>query len=100
MTDLVADESGERLDVFIARRLPELTRSRVKKLIEEGCVTVARGQAKASMRLDRDDIVSVDVPAARDAIAQPEAIPIDVLYEDSDLLVLNKPAGMTEADEG
>jgi 23S rRNA pseudouridine1911/1915/1917 synthase len=94
-SDLVADQSGERLDVFIARSLPGLTRSRVKKLIEDGHVTVAGERAKASLRLEPGQRVAVDVPAARDPSAEAEAIPLDILYEDSDLLVINKPPGMT-----
>ncbi|MDP9236447.1 MAG: RluA family pseudouridine synthase [Chloroflexota bacterium] len=94
-TELTADRDGERLDVFIARRLPELTRSRVQRLIDDRGVAVAGQRAKASLRLDAGAAVTVDVPPPVDPLAQPEAIPLDVLYEDAYLLAVNKPPGMT-----
>ncbi len=95
MDDLIAEVGGERLDVFIARRLPDLTRARVQRLIEDGHVAVAGLRRKPSMRLDAGQTVTVDIPPPLPAEAQPEAIPLDVLYEDSDLLAVNKPPGMT-----
>jgi 23S rRNA pseudouridine1911/1915/1917 synthase len=94
-TELAADKDGERLDVFVTRRLPSLTRSRVQRLIEEGSVQVAGQRAKSSLRLDEGAAVTVEVPPLAEAEAQPEAIPLDILYEDSDLLVVIKPPGMT-----
>jgi 23S rRNA pseudouridine1911/1915/1917 synthase len=94
-TELVAETEGERLDVFVTRRLPELTRSRVQRLIADGAITVAGQRAKASLRLDAGALVAVEVPAAIEAEAQPEAIALDILYEDADLLAVNKPPGMT-----
>jgi len=94
-SELVADRGGERLDQFVARQLPELTRSRVQKLISEGRVAVAGARAKASLRLEAGQMIRVDVPVPAAAQAQAEAIPLDILYEDADLLVVNKPAGMT-----
>ncbi len=93
--ELIADESGERLDVFVTRFVPSLTRSRVQKLINEGMVRVDGARVKASMRVEAGQAVVVEVPAAVDATAQPEAIALDILYEDADLVVVNKPAGMT-----
>jgi 23S rRNA pseudouridine1911/1915/1917 synthase len=94
-TELVADTDGERLDVFVARRLPELTRSRVRRLIDGGHVRLGEHLAKAGTRLEVGQRVRVEVPAPEPASAQPEAIPLDILYEDGDLLVIDKPAGMT-----
>ena len=94
-TDLVAEAAGERLDVFVVRRIPSLTRARVQKLIDDGCVTVAGHRAKASMRLDEGQAVSVAVPPPIDATAVAEDIAIDVIFEDVDILVVNKPPGMT-----
>jgi len=93
--ELVADEAGERLDVFVVRRVPTLTRARVQRLIEGGQVAVAGHRVRASLRLDAGQQVSVDVPPAVDAVAAAEEIPLDVLYEDSDLVAVNKPPGMT-----
>jgi 23S rRNA pseudouridine1911/1915/1917 synthase len=94
-TELVADRAGERLDVFVARLLPELTRSRVRRLVDDGLVAVPGQRAKASLRLEPGQRVSVEVPPAVALDAQPEAIPLDVIFEDEDLLAVNKPAGMT-----
>jgi 23S rRNA pseudouridine1911/1915/1917 synthase len=94
-TDLVAETAGERLDVFVARRLPPLTRSRVQRLIDDGHVVVAGHSAKASLRLEAGQRVSVEVPPPEEGVAQPEEIALTVLYEDADLLVIDKPAGMT-----
>lgn len=95
MDEIVAESAGERLDVFVARRMPALTRSRVQRLIEDGRVLVAGATAKASLRLEAGQAVTVDVPPPAPAAAQPEAIALDVLYEDADLLAINKPPGMT-----
>ena len=95
MSDLVAERSGERLDVFISRRLPELTRSRVQKLIDDGCVTVSGARAKASLRVEAGQHIAVDVPPPAPAAAQPEPIALDIIFEDGDVLAVNKPPGMT-----
>jgi len=94
-TELVADVAGERLDVFVARKLPEITRSRAQRLIDDGFVDVAGQRAKASLRLEAGQHVRVVVPPAAEAAATPEPITLDVIYEDADLLAVNKPAGMT-----
>jgi 23S rRNA pseudouridine1911/1915/1917 synthase len=93
--ELTADAAGERLDVFIARRLPSLTRSRVQRLIASGDVLLEGARARAGQRLEAGQRVSVRVPAATDGDVTPEAIPLDVIYEDADILAVNKPAGMT-----
>ncbi|MFI5178646.1 MAG: RluA family pseudouridine synthase [Vicinamibacterales bacterium] len=94
-TELEAETPGERLDVFVARRIPSLTRARVQKLIEEGRVTIAGQRAKPSLRLDAGQRVTVDVPPPVDGVAVAEDIALDIIYEDSDMLVVNKPPGMT-----
>jgi len=93
-TDLVADTAGERLDVFIAR-LAGLTRARAQRLIETGHVAVAGHRARASLRLEPGQRVSGETPPPADGAAAPEAIPLHVLFEDGDVLAVNKPAGMT-----
>jgi 23S rRNA pseudouridine1911/1915/1917 synthase len=94
-TELTGDRAGERLDVFVARMLPALTRSRAQRLIAVGRVTVDGAPSRASHPLKAGQRVTVDVPPPDDAGAKPEQIPLDVLYEDADLLAVNKPAGMT-----
>ena len=74
--------------------MPGLSRSQAQRLIEEGRVQVAGRQAKANLALKDGDQISVELPAPVPTSAQPEDIPVPVLYEDADLLVVNKPAGM------
>jgi len=95
VTGLVADRAGERLDVFVTRRLPELTRSRVRRLIDEGMVTIdGRLPAKAGAPLEPGQRVHVTLPPPEPLAPAPEAIPLRVVYEDADLLVVDKPAGL------
>ena len=93
--ELRADREGERLDLFVARRRPELSRSRVQRLIEQGLVTVEGRPARAGLRLERGRRVCLTVPPLEPLEPAPEAIPLSVMYEDEDLLVVDKPAGMT-----
>lgn len=93
--DLAADRAGERLDLFIARKLTELTRSRVRRLIDEGFVTVDSAlPAKAGVTLEAGQRVQVTLPPPEPATPEPEAIPLRIVYEDDDLLVVDKPAGL------
>ena len=85
---------GERLDAFLRSRYPAMSRGAIQRLIEQGHIRVNGAQAKPTRHPRAGEVVSVFWPEARPAEAQPEEIPLDVLYEDSDLLVLNKPAGM------
>ncbi|HET9476354.1 MAG TPA: RluA family pseudouridine synthase [Dehalococcoidia bacterium] len=94
--ELVADRGGERLDVFVARRLPELSRSHAQRLILDGLVSVDARQMKASERVEAGAKVTVQIPPPEPAPGlEPEAIPITVLYQDFDLMVVDKPAGLT-----
>ena len=93
--ELRADKSGERLDVFVARSIPELTRSRASKLIDEGLVSVDGTQAsKVSKKLSAGQRVAVTIPPPKPTKIEPEAMPLSIVYEDGDLLVVDKPAGM------
>ena len=93
--EFVADRTGERLDVFVARRLPEVTRSRVRRLIDEGFVTVDDTlAAKAGITLQAGARVGVTVPPEEPAGPEPEAMSLHIVYEDDDLLVVDKPAGL------
>ena len=92
---LEAEGSGERLDVFVARRRPELSRSHVQRLIREGRVTVNDRPGRASQRLERGDRVLVRAPPGEPEALAPEPMPLTIVYEDDDLLVVDKPAGLT-----
>ena len=88
------DDVGLRLDRFVAEHCPELSRSRVQELIESGLVLVDGKPAKPSQKLKKNGRIAVR-PEPRAALrAEAESIPLDVLYEDDDLIVINKPAGM------
>jgi 23S rRNA pseudouridine1911/1915/1917 synthase len=92
--EVAADQAGERLDRYLAAAVPGQTRSRVQRLIESGLVHVEGRAARANLAVRPGDRVTVDVPAPVSATPRPEAIPLTVLYEDSDLIVVDKPAGM------
>jgi 23S rRNA pseudouridine1911/1915/1917 synthase len=88
------EDAGERLDRFLARRLPVLSRSRIQQLIKSGHVRVSRGTAAASLEVWPGLVADVDVPAPGPPTVEAEALPLAVLYDDDDLVVVNKPAGM------
>jgi len=92
---LEAEGSGERLDVFVARRCTGLSRSFVQRLIREGRVTVGGRLGRAGQRLEQGDRVVVQMPAEAPEPLRPEPIPLAIVYEDTDLLVVDKPAGLT-----
>ena len=89
-----ADISGERLDAFVARVCPELSRSAAQRLIEEGCVTRNGKPGKKNDKLNAGDEVSVTVPEPKEVDIIPKEMPLDIIYEDDDLLVINKPKGL------
>lgn len=92
----VAETDYKRLDVFLSEQTDEFTRSRIKKLIEDGNVSVGGKQVKkAGTDVKTGEEVLVVVPDAVEAIAKPENIPIDIVYEDDDIAVVNKAQGMT-----
>ena len=92
--DVPADDAGCRLDQFLATRLAGRTRSQIQRLIREGRVGLDRTPARPSTTVRGGDIVRLDIPAPTPATPRPEALPLDVLYDDPDLVVVNKPAGM------
>jgi 23S rRNA pseudouridine1911/1915/1917 synthase len=91
----VSGEEAERLDAFITRNIDDLTRSAAQRLIENGCATVDGRAEKSSYRLRPGERVRVTIPPPTEAAPAAESIPLVVLYEDSDLIVIDKPAGMT-----
>ena len=97
LRELVAtsDDSGVRLDRYVASRCPDLSRTRVQELIESGHVLVDGRSAKGAYKLRGGERITVEVMERPPIVATAEAIPLDVLYEDEDVIVINKPAGMT-----
>lgn len=92
----VADiDATERLDRYLAAQLPQLSRTRIQELIADGLVLVDGMPTKGSHRLRAGQKISVTPQARTPMRAEAESIPLDILYEDADVLVVNKPAGMT-----
>lgn len=93
---LEADENymDERVDKFLSMMMPEQSRSYLQKIIKEGSVLVNGNPVKASYRMDAEDEVVIDLPELKEPEILAEDIPLDILYEDADLLMVNKPKGM------
>ena len=91
---LTADISGERLDAFLARSIENMSRSGAQKLLEEGCVLRNGGKAKKNDKLNIGDEISVTIPQPKEVDIAPREMALDIVYEDDDLLVINKPKGL------
>jgi len=91
----IVARAGIRLDRYIAEECPELSRSYIQKLAEEGHITVNGAEVKRSFRLDIGDKVSIILPPSVPPSLLAEEIPLKIVYEDDDLLVVDKPAGLT-----
>lgn len=89
-----ADDAGRRLDQFLTARLAPLSRSAVQRLIAQGHVRLSTGPAKSSLRLEPGQTIDVTVPRPVAAAPVPENLPVAILYEDEDLVVVDKAAGM------
>jgi len=89
------EDAGQRLDSFLAAKAGEISRTRAKSLIEEGAVTVdGKPEASPRAQVKPGSVYAVALPAPVAALPQAEAIPLDIVFEDAHLIVLNKPAGM------
>jgi len=93
--NLQVEEKGERIDRYLSQELPDLSRSRIQQLIEQGLVQV-NGKLCTSKKVtvQLGDRISLTIPEAKPLDLQPEAIPLDILYEDDSLIIINKPAGL------
>ena len=93
--EVTAEEDGLRLDQYIAGRCMDLSRSYIQKLIKESSVTINKNiQTKTKTAVQESDIVNVFLPDPKELEIKPQDIPLDILYEDNDVLVVNKPKGM------
>jgi 23S rRNA pseudouridine1911/1915/1917 synthase len=88
------EETGQRLDVFLVAQLPALSRSRIKSLMDDGRIEVDGAARKASHHVQSGEVVTLEIPKEQPPGVEAEPIPLDVLYEDADVAVVNKPAGM------
>src|SRR4029077_14021974 len=80
--------------LYLASRLPDLSRTRIQELIEQGHVRIGEQLARRAQRVMAGDVVDIEILPRPPLRATPEEIPLDVLYEDEDVIVVNKPAGM------
>jgi hypothetical protein len=90
-----AEHIGERLDRFLTSQIPDHSRSQIQRLIEDGRVTHSRyTKVKANNDIREGDVIGVDLPEPEPSAAQAEDIPLEILFNDADVVVINKPAGM------
>ena len=92
--EVTADDAVRRLDQLLAARVAGQTRSRLQRLIKEGRAHIGRKLARASSAVRPGDVVTLEIPPPRPASPRPEAVPLDIVYDDADLVVVEKPAGM------
>jgi 23S rRNA pseudouridine1911/1915/1917 synthase len=89
-----ANDAGRRLDLYLALHLPELSRTRVQELIDEDRVRVSGRPSRRAHRVAAGELVEIEISPRPPLAAQPEDIPLELLHEDEDFVVVNKPAGM------
>ncbi len=95
MEELIVDqENKERIDKYIAKCLPDLSRVMVQKLIEEKQILVNEKPVKTSYTVQKGDKITITIPEAKETTLKPQDIPLDIVYEDDDILVVNKAKGM------
>ena len=91
---LTIDRDGERLDSALSRLVPELTRSQAQRLIEQGAVTQAGRPVKKNEKLPAGTALELEIPEVRETPIAAQDIPLEVCYEDADVIVVNKPKGL------
>lgn len=94
MEKLVADIENMRLDIYIAQKNDKLSRSMIQKLIEDGEILVNGQTKKISYKVHTGDEIEINIPEPKETNIKPQNIPVEVIYEDSDIIVVNKPKGM------
>lgn len=92
--ELTAEESGQRLDKYLAGEMTDLSRSRIKELVQAGEVLVNGKKSKVSYKVQKGDLIQVTVLPLEPLKLEEENIPLDIVYEDEDIIVVNKPQGM------
>ena len=94
MDKIIVDNQDVRLDVYITDKYKDLSRTMVQKLIEEGSIKVNGNIKKLSYKVQLNDEISICIPKAKETDLKPQEIPIEVVYEDDDIIVVNKPKGL------
>ncbi len=91
---VIDEEEGDRLDVYLSAQLGDMSRSYIQKLIKDKKVSVNNKIEKAKYLVKEDDCITIEIPAPKVLEVTPQDIPIDIVYEDNDLLIVNKPQDM------
>ena len=94
MENIIVEEENIRLDSYIARKYKDLSRTMIQKLIENGEILVNGQKKKISYKVNINDEISINIPEPEKTDLKPQDIPLDIVYEDNDIIVVNKPKGM------
>ena len=94
MENIIVEEENIRLDSYIARKYKDLSRTMIQKLIENGEILVNGQKKKMSYKVNINDEISINIPEPEKTDLKPQDIPLDIVYEDNDIIVVNKPKGM------
>lgn len=94
MEQILVEEEGIRIDRYLAKQKPELSRSMIQKLIEDHAVLVNQKPVRTSYQIRKQDQITIQIPEVKESNMKAQDIPIDIIYEDQDILVVNKPKGM------
>ena len=94
MEKIVADSANVRLDAYISSKETNLSRTNIQRLIEEGNILVNGQKKKISYKVQTGDNIEINIPEAKETSIKAENIPVEVVYEDNDIIVVNKPKGM------
>ena len=94
MNKIVVENENVRLDVYIAEKCKELSRTMIQKLIENGEISVNGLKKKISYKVQLGDEIIINIPEVKETDLKPQDIPIEVIYEDNDIIVVNKPKGL------
>ena len=94
MKEIIVEESGKRLDAYVSSQSEEITRTSAQRLIEQGNILVNGKKQKVSYKVALGDVITIEEVQAQDIELKAQDIPIEVIYEDDDIIVVNKPKGM------
>ena len=92
--DAASTDIGTRLDKYLTEQIPDQSRSYIQKLLDDNFITVNGKSSKSNYKLRAGDTITVEIPEAEELDIEPENIPLDIVYEDDDIIVINKPKGM------
>lgn len=94
MEKIYVKEDNMRLDVYVSKKYTKLSRTMIQKLIENGDIQVNNEVKKLSYKVQDGDVITINIPEAKETDLKPQDIPIEVVYEDNDIIVVNKPKGL------